>query len=101
VTRKNQISGMLLPTGGSPPWTEKVLDQFLLLLEASKATNGLKDIGIDRLDRGEDVSLDHLHHGQFEFEFTLTPSCHPRVLVDLGQLKTRVSWGVRTRKNLQ
>lgn len=64
-----------------------MLNQLFFLLKTPQAAYGLEYVGIDRIDRRKDVSLNHLHHGQLQFQLALASGRNPRVLVYVGQLE--------------
>lgn len=74
-------------------WTQELLYQLILLLEASERADRIEHIRIDGGRRRYDVRLHHLHHWQFQLQFALTTSRHPGMFVDFRQLaRAQVEW---------
>lgn len=78
------------------PRTEQLLDEFLLLLEASQRANGVEHIRIHRSRCGNDMCLHHLHHRQLQLQLTFATSRDPGMAVDFSQLDMWIFGG---RKN--
>ena len=70
---------------------EELLDELLLVLEASEGGDAAQDVVVDGLAGGDDVGLDDLHHGRFQLQLALDPRDRPRVVVHVLQLEKKGS----------
>jgi len=62
---------------------EQFSDKAVPVLETAEAGDGLEHVGVHGVHGGDDVCLDHLHHGQLQLQLPLSSSCHPRMPIDL------------------
>ena len=63
------------------------LHQLVLVLEASERAHCPEDVVVDGLAVGDDVGLDHFHHGGLQLALALAAGAGPRVPVRLFQLE--------------
>ena len=65
---------------------KEFLFELLLVFKAPQGIHGSEDVLVNELFRGNDVCLDHFHHGSFEFQFAFAACSHPWVAIDFLQL---------------
>ena len=90
-SKKWQISVIIPPSDvTSKQWptcvvdgTEKLVDEFVSVFEASERGHGRHDVIVDTASFRNDVSLNDLHHRSLKLQLALATGCGPRMLVNL------------------